>query len=101
MNTYNIHTKDFFRGFSNKIIWIVDIGTGNPPFFKVKLYIDGDGKPTDKKMDYWEDCENTNNIHWCYDDGYNPEHCFTNSVQIIIVENANSRPCKRRKRYKL
>ena len=79
---------DAFYAFRGKSIKLVD---GD---FKVDLYIDARGSPTDEKMVDWQDCM-SGSVFWEYDG-----RALSDVVLISIIEDASERPCKRRKRIK-
>lgn len=85
----NIARLDAFEAYRGKSIKLVD---GD---FKVDLYIDARGSPTDEKMVDWQVCDNTGVVFWEYDG-----RALSDVVEISIIEDASKRPCKRRKRIK-
>ena len=85
----NIARLDAFYEYRGKSITLID---GD---FKVDLYIDARGSPTDEKMVDWQACDNTSIVFWEYDGT-----ALSDVVEISIIEDASERPCKRRKRIK-
>jgi hypothetical protein len=85
----NIASLCAFYPYRGKSIELVD---GD---FKVDLYINEEGRPTDEKMVDWQVCDNTCIVFWEYDG-----RALSDEVEISIIEDASERPCKRRKRIK-
>lgn len=77
---------DAFYAFRGKSIKLVD---GN---FRVELYIDANGSPTDEKMVDWQVCDNTCIVFWEYDG-----RALSDEVMISIIEDTSERPSKKRK----
>jgi len=84
----NIASLGAFYPYLGKSIKLVD---GD---FKVFLYINEEGRPTDEKMVDWQDCAD-GSVFWEYDG-----RALSDVVEISIIEDASERPCKRRKRIK-
>ena len=82
----NIARLDAFYAFRGKSIKLVD---GN---FRVELYIDANGSPTDEKMVDWRVCDNTCIVFWEYDG-----RALSDVVMISIIEDTSERPSKKRK----
>tara|TARA_B100000405_G_C16667263_1_gene404416 strand:- start:893 stop:1165 length:273 start_codon:yes stop_codon:yes gene_type:complete len=82
----NIARLDAFYAFRGKSIKLVD---GD---FKVDLYIDASGSPTDEKMVDWQVCDNTCIVFWEYDG-----RALSDVVMISIIEDTSERPSKKRK----
>lgn len=86
MEVVNIHRKDFFKKYKMKTIRLVDMESN----FSVIIQIDSYGNPVG--MDYWQFCDNENEIQWCYGDD-----CFSNKVMIFIIDTTDEPPVKKRK----
>ena len=84
----NIASLGAFYPYRGKSIKLVD---GD---FKVFLYINEEGRPTDEKMVDWQDYAD-DSVFWEYDG-----RALSDEVEISIIEDASERPCKRRKRIK-
>ena len=83
----NIARLDAFYAFRGKSIKLVD---GDD--FKVDLYINEEGSPTDEKMVDWQVCDNTCIVFWEYDG-----RALSDVVMISIIEDTSERPSKKRK----